>query len=62
MEANFEVRAIADQVAEAHQLAVELCPHHPPDPRHERLLDLLFTAEQAIERLAERLRLGEYRP
>ncbi len=58
MEQPTDVRAIADRIAEAHQLAIELCPPETPDPRHERLLDLLFIAERAIERLAGRELVG----
>lgn len=50
-----EVQAIAEQVAQAHQLAVDLAPHDSIDPRHQRLLDLLYSAEQGMERLVNRL-------
>jgi hypothetical protein len=44
---------IARLVAEAHRLAIEIYPHDATDARYERLLDLLFDAEKALQTLTE---------
>jgi hypothetical protein len=53
MDGASELAQIAGLVAEAHRLAIELCPHDSTDERHERLLDLLFDAERALGLLTQ---------
>jgi hypothetical protein len=53
MDTESALAEIARLVADAHRLAIELCPHQSADARHERLLDLLFDAEKGLRTLTE---------